>query len=113
MRHAVLIANPKAGQGGPEKRAEAIQRFRRLLKTRGVDVELRPTQGPNDAARLAAEAAREGFKEVIVSGGDGTINEALQGLIGTKTKLGIWPRGTANVLGRELQIPKILESVVD
>jgi diacylglycerol kinase (ATP) len=83
------------------------------LKTRGMEVDLRPTQGPKDAARLAADAAREGFREIIVSGGDGTINEALQGLIGTKAKLGIWPRGTANVLGRELQIPKTLETVVD
>jgi diacylglycerol kinase (ATP) len=113
MRHTVLIANSRAGQGGAEKRNEAIQRFCRLLKARGVDVELRPTQGPNDATRLAAEAAREGFNEILVSGGDGTINEALQGLIGTRARLGIWPRGTANVLGRELQIPRTLEAVVD
>ena len=113
MRHAVLIANPKAGQGGPEKRLESIQRFRQMLKARGVDVEVRSTQGPNDATRLAAEAAREGFREVIISGGDGTINEALQGLIGTKARLAIWPRGTANVLGRELKISKNLERVAE
>ncbi|HEY9402144.1 MAG TPA: diacylglycerol kinase family protein, partial [Pyrinomonadaceae bacterium] len=46
-----------------------------------------------------------GMREVIVSGGDGTINEALQGLVGTGVRLGIWPAGTANVLARELQLP--------
>src|SRR5690349_17398355 len=101
MRKVVLIANPRAGQGGPARRQEAIQRFCRLLKVRGIDVDVRPTLGPNDATRLAAEAVREGFREVIVSGGDGTINEALQGLVGSHVRLSIWPRGTANVLGRE------------
>jgi diacylglycerol kinase family enzyme len=42
---------------------------------------------------------------VIVSGGDGTINEALQGLIGSGARLAVWPRGTANVLARELRLP--------
>lgn len=113
MRSAVLIANPSAGQGGPRQREEAIQRFCRLLKERGVDVEVRPTRGPNDATRLARDAANEGVRDIIVSGGDGTINEALQGLIGANVRLGIWPRGTANVLGRELQLPRQVERVAD
>src|ERR1043165_4126115 len=95
MRNAVLIANPRAGQGGPAQRQEAIRRFCLLLKGHGVDVEVRPTLGPNDATRLAREAANEGFRDIIVSGGDGTINEALQGLIGANVRLGIWARGTA------------------
>jgi diacylglycerol kinase (ATP) len=109
MRNAVLIANPSAGQGGPEQRHQAIQLFCRSLKDRGVDVEVRPTLGPHDATRLAAEAVREGYRDVIVSGGDGTINEALQGLIGlpgSPVRLAIWPRGTANVLGGELGLPR-------
>jgi YegS/Rv2252/BmrU family lipid kinase len=84
-----------------------------LLKARGVEVDVRLTLGPNDASRLAAEATREGFQEVIVSGGDGTINEALQGLVGKPVRLAIWPSGTANVVGRELHLPRRLEDVVD
>jgi YegS/Rv2252/BmrU family lipid kinase len=113
MRKALLIANPKAGQGGPRHREEALRRFCALMKSRGIAVEVRPTTGPKDASRLAADAAREGFPEVIVAGGDGTINEALQGLVGTGVRLAVWPRGTANVLGHELRLPHRLESLAD
>ena len=103
-RTAVLISNPNAGRGG-RHRAREVTRFCDLLNTRGVSVEVLNTSEPGEAARLAARATRSGVREVIVSGGDGTINEALQGLVGTDTRLGIWPRGTANVLARELALP--------
>lgn len=103
-RTAVLISNPNSGRGG-RHRAREVSRFCELLKARGVAVEVLNTSGPGDAARLAASAAHSGVRDVIVSGGDGTINEALQGLVGTEARLGIWPRGTANVLARELAIP--------
>jgi diacylglycerol kinase family enzyme len=113
MRQALLIANPKAGRGGPKRRQEAIREFCRLMEARGIRVEVEMTTAPRDAARLSAAAAREGFPEVIVSGGDGTINEALQGLIGTSVRLAIWPRGTANVLGGELRLPRRLDRLAD
>ena len=96
-----------------KRRQAAIERFCWLMKTRGVDVEIQPTSGPGDASRLAAEAARQGSPLVIVSGGDGTINEALQGLVGAPVRLAIWPRGTANVLGRELRLPRDMEKLAD
>jgi diacylglycerol kinase (ATP) len=104
MMKTVLISNPNAGRGG-ERRAREVARFCESLKKRGVEVEAFDTSGPNDAARLAARVAHEGARDVIVSGGDGTINEALQGLIGTEARLAVWPRGTANVLARELRLP--------
>ncbi|HET9220002.1 MAG TPA: diacylglycerol kinase family protein [Terriglobia bacterium] len=113
MSPALLIANPIAGQDGPARRQEAVERFCALMAARGVDVEARTTTGPRDASRLAAEAARQGFTTVIVSGGDGTVNEALQGLIGTGVRLAVWPRGTANVLGLELRLPQRLEKLAD
>ena len=103
-REAVLISNPNAGRGGRHRELE-VARFCESLKRRGLGVELLNTCGPNDAARLAKLKALDGARDVIVSGGDGTINEALQGLIGTRARLGIWPRGTANVLARELRLP--------
>jgi diacylglycerol kinase (ATP) len=111
-RKAVLISNPNAGRGG-RKRAQEVARFCELLKSRGVAVEVLNTHGPNDAALLAARAASNGVREVIVSGGDGTINEALQGLVGTDARLAIWPRGTANVLARELKLPFAVDKVAE
>ena len=99
-----LISNPNAGRGG-RRRAAQVARFCELLRARGIEVEVMSTGAAGDATRLAAEAARAGVEEVIVSGGDGTINEALQGLVGTRVRLGIWPAGTANVLARELRLP--------
>ncbi|MCA1565148.1 MAG: diacylglycerol kinase family lipid kinase [Acidobacteria bacterium] len=99
-----LISNPNAGRGG-RRRAAEVARFCELLGARGIEVETLTTNAPGDATRLAAEAAHDGVREVIVSGGDGTINEALQGLVGGRVRLGIWPAGTANVLARELRLP--------
>lgn len=107
-RSAVLISNPHAGRTGA-RRTDEVTRFCQHLKNHGVEVEVMNTTGPGDAACLAKRAANEGRREVIVSGGDGTINEALQGLVGTDVRLAIWPRGTANVLARTLRIPSDIE----
>ncbi|HKQ99256.1 MAG TPA: diacylglycerol kinase family protein [Pyrinomonadaceae bacterium] len=111
-REVVLIWNPNAGRGG-EGRAREVARFGESLKRRGIRVEALSTSGPNDAARLAEQVARTGPRDVIVSGGDGTINEALQGLVGTGSRMAVWPRGTANVLARELKLPFDAERAAD
>jgi diacylglycerol kinase (ATP) len=111
-RHAVLISNPHAGRGGAG-RAQEVERFRELLKKHDVMLEVLDTRGPGDAEHLARKVVQQGAREVIVSGGDGTINEALQGLIGTEARLGIWPSGTANVLARELGLPFNLEQLAE
>src|SRR3982750_1251985 len=92
-RRAILISNPNAGRGGAQ-RARSVTRFCERLRERGVGVELMNTAGPGEATRLVERAGVDGVREVIVSGGDGTINEALQGLVGTGVRLGIWPCGT-------------------
>ncbi len=111
-RKAVLIANPNAGRGGTKRTAE-IERFRVALAKRGVEIEVLPTTAAGHATELAAEAAKRNGATVIVSGGDGTINEVLQGIVGTDVRLGIWPRGTANVLAREVGMPTDLERVAE
>jgi diacylglycerol kinase (ATP) len=100
----ILIYNPNAGRGGA-RRAREVALFCSHLEERGVAVEAWHTRAPNDATLLARRAASEGIRQVIISGGDGTINEALQGLVGTDVRLGIWACGTANVLARELKLP--------
>lgn len=104
MRKAVLITNPKAGQF-KIRFEQSIKTLHKNLKEYGIEMEVRPTTAPKDATRLARLAAEEKFTDIIVAGGDGTINEAVQGLVGTDLRLTVWPRGTANVLGKELAMP--------
>lgn len=101
---AILISNPKTGRY-TSRRLRPIQETVSQLKSLGVDVELKLTTRPHEATEIAARAARNGSSDVFVAGGDGTINEVIQGLAGTKARLGIIPRGTANVLARELGLP--------
>jgi len=103
MKVIPLIFNPTAGalRRDPGK----IERLTRVLARQGVDVLLLPTNYAGDATRLASQSVNDGAEIVAVCGGDGTINEAAQSLIGTETALAVLPCGTANVLARELRLP--------
>jgi YegS/Rv2252/BmrU family lipid kinase len=102
-RKATLISNPKTGRYAARRRTS--HELASQLESLGVRVDLKLTNGPGDATEIAARAARNGSSDVIVAGGDGTINEVIQGITGTKARLGIIPRGTGNVLARELGLP--------
>lgn len=103
-RKATLILNPKTGRYA-SRRQRPIEELASKLESLGIAVDLKLTTAPGEATEIAARAARNGSSDVIVAGGDGTINEAIQGLAGTKARLAIIPRGTANVLARELGLP--------
>jgi diacylglycerol kinase (ATP) len=109
-RKATLISNPKTGRY--VSRRKTIQELAADLNLQGVEVELKFTAGPGDATEIAAKAAHNGSTDVIVAGGDGTINEAIQGMVGTQARLGILPRGTANVLARELGLPINIDQAI-
>ena len=102
-RTAVLVYNP--GSGRQRDRFHSITRMVDALRQQGIAVTPRTTAAPADATRLAAEALAAGVDLVIVHGGDGTVNEAIQALVGTPTPLAVWPSGTSNVLARELGLP--------
>ncbi len=105
MRY-LLIANPATGGG---KNAERIALARAWFAQRGDAVEARSTEGPEHATRLAREAAAAGgWDAVIAAGGDGTINEVLNGLAGSAMPLGILPWGTGNVFAKEMGFPRSL-----
>lgn len=99
-----LIFNPAAGS--VRRNPRLIDTAIKAMSTAGVVVAPEATTAPGDATRLAQAAVERGAKMVIVCGGDGTINEAAQALVGTKTALAVWPGGTANVLARELGFPR-------
>ena len=66
---------------------------------------MRATSRIGEAELLARKAAREGFKRIVAAGGDGTINEVVNGLVGTTAALGLLPIGTVNVFATELGLP--------
>jgi len=76
-RKATLISNPKTGRYGA-RRLRPIQDVASQLRSLGLEVDLKLTTGPGEATEIAGRAARDGSSDVIVAGGDGTINEALQ-----------------------------------
>lgn len=112
-RLATLIWNPQAGRRGADRAGE-VARFCRHLAEHGMEVASVRTSARGDATRLARRAIKDGIKNLIVSGGDGTINEALQAIVGAESvRLGVWARGTANVLARELHLPYAARCAAD
>lgn len=110
MKDAAIIINPISGTRGKEGLWEVIKsRFRR----EGMAFTLYYTSGPDDARRLAREAAGNGCGMVVAVGGDGTINEIATALCHSDTPLGIIPSGSGNGLARTLQIPQTPEKALD
>jgi diacylglycerol kinase (ATP) len=112
-RTAVVIFNPRSGAHRKRDRTAEVHTFVRLLGERGIDAEAVPTTGPGAASELARAAVAHGVDVVVGSGGDGTLNEVLQGMVGSRTPLGIWAAGTANVLASDLALPGGVDDVVD
>lgn len=103
IKRITLIYNPTAGT--LRRDPTILQRLVAALEVQHLTVKLAPTKRAYHATELAFEAVRAQTDCVLVCGGDGTINEAAQALVGTETALAIWPGGTANVLAKELRLP--------
>jgi len=84
-----------------------------ILKSNGHSVTVAPTTGPATAGGIAREHIARGADLVLVAGGDGTINETLDGMAHSQVPLGILPGGTANVLAMELKLGSRMERVAE
>jgi diacylglycerol kinase (ATP) len=96
LNRICIIANPAAR--GVRARLERLQRLTR-------NVVIRMTRGPGDAEAQAERAVDQGYGTLVAAGGDGTINEVVNGIGTAPVVLGILPMGTVNVLAMELGIP--------
>jgi YegS/Rv2252/BmrU family lipid kinase len=105
MADTVIIFNPAA-------RSEKSRPLADTLRELAPDAELRMTDGPGRARELAAAAAREGFRVVVAAGGDGTVNEVVNGLAGSESALGVLPVGTMNVFAKEHDLPERLDAAL-
>jgi len=96
-----VVLNPIAGQGRGRRR---LERTIELMR-RGANIEVCATAATGEGVAAARAAAARGVDAVVAAGGDGTINEVVNGLAGSQVPLGVIPLGTANVLAAELGIP--------
>lgn len=97
----MLIHNPAARGAPPIERLLAA-----LDSLSGWETALEVTSGPGEATALAESAAEQATEVVVASGGDGTVNEVVNGLAGSKTALAVVRGGTANVWAKEVRLPK-------
>jgi diacylglycerol kinase (ATP) len=99
----------------PTARGEKARQLRPYLDEIARKATLKATTSAGDARHLAAEAAREGFEIVVAAGGDGTLNEVLNGLCDApdaleRVRLAVLPLGTVNVFAREIGFPAGLKA---
>jgi len=101
-RVILFIINPISGIGKQKNIEELI---RDNTDTSSYDYQVKFTKGPGHGTELAKEAVTSGVDVVVAIGGDGTVNEIGQALVGSDTALGIIPTGSGNGLARHLKIP--------
>src|ERR1700756_1377230 len=101
MERVALIYNPASGQYSA-RRAATVQRTLDVLHKAGIQAEALETDAPGSARALAKAAMRSGYDTILACGGDGTVHEILQCLVGSAVALGVVPLGTANALAQDL-----------
>ena len=106
----VVIANPISGGRQGSRRVQSLVD---ALAERRVSVDLHWTTGPGDAA-AHARALEAGVDRLVIAGGDGTLNEVLNGLRDpTRLPVALLPTGTANLLARDLKLPRRPDRVAE
>jgi diacylglycerol kinase (ATP) len=104
MRKAMLLYNPLSGRRRESCLAD-VEAALSVLRKAGVEASASPTRAASDATDQTRQAIAAGCDTVFACGGDGTIHDVLQGLVGTKAALAIIPLGTANSLAHDLGWP--------
>lgn len=106
MRKVLLLYNPSSGQQRA-KRTEVIGKVAKLYQSAGLEVEQCPTTHAGSAIQQTENAVKAGFDAVIACGGDGTANEAVNGLMHAESRcaLGVIPLGSGNLLATDLRLP--------
>src|SRR5947209_4999987 len=98
MSSTLIILNPAA-------HSERAQRKRAQVESMARDCTICATTRTGDAELMARRGVQEGFEKIVAAGGDGTVNEVVNGLAGTNATLGLLPIGTMNVFATELGLP--------
>jgi YegS/Rv2252/BmrU family lipid kinase len=102
-KRAAIIYNPVAR--GLSRHMQALRSAPALLAQSSIEARLIPTSASGSAGAQVREQLEAGCDLIIAAGGDGTINEVIEGMLGSPVPLAILPGGTANVLAREIKLP--------
>src|SRR5216117_3762717 len=107
VRHSNLLWMSTCVIFNPAARGEKAKQFADQLAMLSARVTLKPTYAAGAGRALAAEAVREGFETIVAAGGDGTVNEVLNGIGDepdgfARTCFAVLPLGTVNVFAKEL-----------
>ena len=109
VRRAFLIYNPASGQNR-ERRSDQVLRAAEVLREAAVEVQTCATTGAGSAIVQAQQAVEAGFDTIIACGGDGTVNEVLNGVMavagGASPTIGVIPLGSGNLLATDLRLPR-------
>ncbi|HEX8925616.1 MAG TPA: diacylglycerol kinase family protein [Terriglobales bacterium] len=105
FRKALLLYNPVSG-ALIHQRIEIVAELERMLRDTGAEVRTEPTRHAGSAGTQARQAIEKGCDAVFVCGGDGTVLDVLQGVVGTEAVLGAVPLGTGNILANDLGLPR-------
>jgi len=109
MATFLFIVNPKAARG---KAARVSENLRDQCRNLNLDFDMVFTENPRHATELAAQGT-EKFDTIVVVGGDGTVNEVVNGVVGTSANFGIIPVGSGNDFVRVLGIPLSTKDALD
>jgi diacylglycerol kinase (ATP) len=105
VRRVVLLYNPLSG-GRRQLRQKDVQAVRGVFEAAQIEVSAEATTSAEDTSERARWAAAGGADAIIACGGDGTIHDVLQGVVGSDAAIGMIPMGTANTLAHDLGIPR-------
>ena len=101
-RRILAVFNPAAGRN----RRDRFNAIVAALKNHGCAITVAETKAPGHAEEIARDVVVEDFDVIVAAGGDGTVNEIINGLPGKAIALGLMPLGTANVLADEIGLAK-------
>ena len=104
MRKAALLYNPDSG--ARKQRQRELESALAVLRTGGVEADLRLTHSPDHAGEETHRAVAAGCDTIFACGGDGTVHNIAQVLAGSSTALAILPMGTANALAHDIGLPR-------
>jgi len=100
-----FILNPRSGISQSAFRGNPVRDIVNFFADRKISINIKTTSKPGDGSILAEEAAKQGYTHIVACGGDGTINEVLNGIVGYDVIMGVIPMGTENVLCKAVKVP--------